>query len=158
MSMVAVLTGKVDRNANSPQRVRHALQMIEELFITVGTAVDAPMNECDVSAGTESANVRAISLQVQDRDGVDLTGIWMVMVFISTTSGGVPSSSPVFGVATAGTLVGDLSVTTGENVMIFASDTSGLITVPVTYASTGNVYVRSMVLGVLAESDPIAYT
>lgn len=149
--MSMVIPQKVDRNANTPERVLRALQQI-------GSLIDKPIVSCNVSAADESANIRAITLRVRDRGNTNLAGRWMVMVFVSLSSGGAPSSTPTFGTATAGTLIADLSVTSGENVRVYESNAAGTITVPVTYASTGNIYVRSMVLGLVDESSAIAYT
>lgn len=136
----------VDRN--QPIRIRRDVDWMLGLLRSWG--------QCDISATAESANSRTFTIRVVDRMDEASTGVWAVAVYPSLTKFGAPDGGPAFGTATEGTLLEDFS-TTGENVRIYTTNDEGQIVVPITYASAGNVYINTVVLGMIRSSEAFAY-
>lgn len=118
------------------------------------THFDSPLAHCHVSVGAEAANVRRVTLQVRDRIRSEWPDTWLVLVYLTTTSGGDPSSTG----NTVEFVTGNVFTTMLPNgAWEVISDEDGVIAFDVTITGAATRYVVSAVRGKVRESEAIAW-
>ncbi len=138
------------RDGTNPT-LAHGPQLSQQLLVQFSK----PLAVCKVSAGAEATNVRRITLQVIDRANRDAVGRWVVLVWLTPTSGGDPSATGNTVAAVAGTTV--LQEITADAAYRLITDENGQAQIDVTVSGAATRYVETIVEGQVRESAAITW-
>jgi hypothetical protein len=104
---------------------------------------DRPIAEAGVTAAAEVADARVVKIRVRDRNQEAWPGRWLVVVWISTTSGGAPAGTQT--VSWASGVV--LATYTANQAYLVLTAADGTADVSVTVTGAGSRFVHAVVLG-----------
>ncbi len=107
-----------------------------------------------ITAGDEAANVRRVTIECTDRHGYKRPARYLVRVWISATSLGVPGGSQTISLVT-GTLIQTVSANVA---LVIASDANGAIVFDLDAGAGAQTrYVSATIIGEAAESAALTY-
>lgn len=131
------------------------LQHGPNLLAQVRAQFHTPLAVCRVSAGAEATNIRRVTIQVMDRLKRDVPGRWVILVYLSPTSGGAPSSTGNTVAAVTGTTV--LQTVTANAAYRLLTDENGQAQIDVTISGAASRFVSTVVEGKVRESAEIEW-
>lgn len=127
----------------------------ETLMQHLRAQFSVPLARCTVTAGDEALNVRRLTIQVIDRLGREAAGRWVVLVYISATSGGDPSATGNTVSVVAGT--GTLETVTSNAAYRLITDADGQAQIDLTVSGSATRYVSTIVEGKVRESAAVTF-
>lgn len=131
------------------------LQHGSELLTHLRQQFSMPLGMVKVSAGSEALNIRRLTLQVIDRAKRDAPGQWVLLVWLSPTSGGAPSATGNTVSVVAGT--GTLQTITANAAYRLITDANGRAQIDVEISGAATRYVETVVEGKVRESAAITW-
>lgn len=108
-----------------------------------------------VTAGTEAANVRTITIQCVDRRGQAKTGRFVLLVVIETASYGGPAGAQTVGTPSTGTILHTL---TANQSLVLVTGADGSAVFDLTVVGAATRYILVDVLGEAAQSAALTWS
>lgn len=127
---------------------------LRDFFTSIITSYEKGRASVRITAeaeGAYAANAIRVTLQVIDRRGNDVPGLWAITVSVGTTADGTPGGTQT--VAAAG---GSVPLVTDQT-MIVVTDSAGEAVVDITVAGAGSRYVSAWLDGELVVSAELVW-
>jgi hypothetical protein len=115
---------------------------------------DRPISLTRVTAAAEAANVRRVTVQVIDRNGISRSGRHSLLLWITDTAGGMPVTTQ-----TVALVSGDAIMTIDvDGTYEIITDSDGKVVFDVTIAGAATRYIETAVRNPVEESVPLVWT
>ncbi len=135
-------------NANDPRAVANAIRDASELL-----GIDRV--RAVITAGTEAANVRTITVQCVDRRGQAKAGRFVLLAIIETASYGGPAGAQTVGTPSVGTILHTL---TANQSLVLVTGADGRVVFDLTVVGAATRYILVDVLGEASQSAALTWS